>query len=380
MSVDIKLNPKIIESKLYGEEGFNSREAYLQKLKNHPRIEEITYLVKTAEKSRINRIKAGVPIISAIFPGLLKGWWGFATMDELNMFGLDPDAVVGSSIGAYIGIVQSSLTPISEVQKAHQEYDASVIFGKTYKELGFFDPKKAINLLEKNFGEDRDLQDWPVPLFPIATNRHTLSSKMFTSGLTYPRIAASMALSPLYPPQEIEGEEYIDGGYTVPAPVKYARDLAGQNGFVVSIDIYSSKLENGHALNRHVPKWKEILLNFSPNTMELSLKNPYFLLKSLLLPHKVVMSEFLHYFGAVQQSLIDAELALHPPDLHICLRDILNGATAIPLNVESFKKKDTWIEDGRQAIEKYGIDALIDFRTQLDKRVLNTLALKVDKP
>jgi predicted acylesterase/phospholipase RssA len=369
MTYELKTNPKILESRLYGAEGDRDRQAYLQRIRQHPRIDEITHLVETSERSRCRRIKANVPIVTANAPGLLRGWYGFATMDEMNMFGLDPDAVFGSSIGAYIGLVQASMTPISEIHKAHQEYDTSVIFQKSFTRWGIFSSDKSIMLLRKNFGPDRDVREWPVPIFPIATNRRTLKARVFMSGQTYKAIKASTALSPLYPPVQIDGEEYIDGGFSVPSPVKQARQLAGEKGFVVAIDTYSSKVENSHDLDGRLPIWKEIILRLTPNTLEASKKNPYLLMRSLLLPHKSLASEMMNAFMASQQNSIDSALEKTPPDLHICWSDILNGETAIPLTLDSFQRKDQWIDRGREGFERYSMDDLIDFRYKVDNRV-----------
>lgn len=360
MATQQQLNEEAVQSRLYDTETEEYRAQFIERFRGTKHYDRVKKLVSTAKEARLKRKQKLAWVLS---PGLLRGWFEFGTMDVLYMLGLDPDMVVGSSIGSYVGIVPATRTPISFVQIAHKEYSLKAIFGKSYYNLGLFDNEYSLVLLKKNFGKYALLEELPVPLYPIATHLNTREPTMFEKGDTFKAIAASMA-HPMFPPVQIDGEWYSDGGIVDPMPTESARKLGANK--IIAIDAYSETYPGKYTPPTPVPMWARMLLRILPNNQWRYVGRLYLIFKLPFIARRAA-HEFLWDFQACQNQVIKRSLELTPPDLYIDLCEAMKGRTEIPLTVASFKKSDHWIEHGRQAVCDFYLEQLMDLREELDK-------------
>lgn len=110
--------------------------------------DQVRKTVETAPEAKKARREKLFWVLS---PGFLRGWLQFGAMDVLNTLGLEPDGIVGSSIGAYVGLVPAAKKDITFVEEAQKEYDRKVFAGKNETNQGLFSTHWANELLMRKF-------------------------------------------------------------------------------------------------------------------------------------------------------------------------------------------------------------------------------------
>jgi NTE family protein len=294
-------------------------------------------------------VKTKTKLAWVLSPGFLRGWLQFGVMDRLYKMGLEPDLVVGTSIGSYVGIVPASRTSIEYVQEAHKEYDLKAVMDRGFYNHGLYSSTHSITLLKKYFSKYKTFEDLPVPFYVCTTDKHTLKSRVFSSGDLYGPIQASTALPVFFPPVLIDDREYIDGGLSNPAPL----DVAINNGatHTIFIDTYSETFNRENFKTRELNVLAKTLLRSLPNSERRGIGKLYTAVKALLVG-KNILSEIPSYILCLQNHLIEKSLQLNPPDIHINLDKVM-GDIKIPVSIDSFKNGDDIINKGRNAVDYY---------------------------
>jgi NTE family protein len=87
----------------------------------------------------------------------------------------------------------------------------------------------------------------PVPRFEelrcalavVATEVDTGRKKIFREGDLRDAVRASCSFPGIFPPMLLDGQRYYDGGISEVIPVRSAREMAGEEGIVVAVDVNS---------------------------------------------------------------------------------------------------------------------------------------------
>jgi NTE family protein len=78
-----------------------------------------------------------------------------------------------------------------------------------------------------------------VPVRVLATDVDTAEPVLFRSGNVRDAVRASCSFPGVFPPMLVDGRRLYDGGVSQVIPVRYTRELAGENGAVVAVDCNS---------------------------------------------------------------------------------------------------------------------------------------------
>jgi len=81
----------------------------------------------------------------------------------------------------------------------------------------------------------RTFEETTVPLWIVATSMHTGLEHWFHSGDVQQALLASTALPGFFPPVQIDGESFIDGGVVNNVPVSKAIELGAKHIFVLDV-------------------------------------------------------------------------------------------------------------------------------------------------
>lgn len=286
-------------------------------------------------------------------PGFLRGWLQFGVMDRLGKMGLNPDIVVGSSIGAWVGYVAGATrTPvefIEEMQRREPQDARRMFMKRNFLNRGLFDLDYSIQILGRIAPQYRNFEDLPVPFYVVATRNGDFEPVIFSKGAVLPAIKASVSVPPYFPPTEIDGVEYLDGGLTNPAPIDVA--LANGATHVIFIDSYTEKIK---------PK-KQKTVESLAKPVELALRvlpgiRPYIGAKGLIIGWPT-FRDAPKWVLAAHNQLVKRSVEANPPDVHINLSQALNGDSVVPpLSNHSFEKHSDYIEKGRRAVDVYVSD------------------------
>ena len=158
---------------------------------------------------------------------------GFAHLGVLRVLereGLRPDLVVGSSAGAIVGALWASGMTATEIERASDQLDWSVLFD--------FDPIRAVfgglglglvrgDRLEKFLRQfiSKPIENFPIPFAAVATDMENAESVALNRGDAAKAVRASCAVPALYEPVRARGRLLADGQISSPLPVPTARLL-----------------------------------------------------------------------------------------------------------------------------------------------------------
>lgn len=171
---------------------------------------------------------------SRVAVALQSSFLGFAThagfVNSLLDSGIRPDKISGSSSGALVasayasGLEQDQLRDFvlnRNLKNSFWEWlsflRVPAVFG-FYRGHGVVNGKKAINYLRKHLPVDRIENCRKAELSLAVTNLTHMQGQIISAGEIAPYVIASCAVSPIIRSQMIDGNCYIDGGFTDGAP------------------------------------------------------------------------------------------------------------------------------------------------------------------
>lgn len=161
--------------------------------------------------------------------------------------GIVPDLVVGTSIGSINGaLLAADPTPavVDTLTQAWTSTRASKIFGDGFltqagrvlrSRTHLNSPAPLRALLETNLGTDATFEDLTVRLKVVAASIERASEHVFDAGPLVPAILASAAVPGLFPPANVNGEHYIDGGIVNSIPISHAVDAGATRIYVLQV-------------------------------------------------------------------------------------------------------------------------------------------------
>lgn len=141
-----------------------------------------------------------------------------------------PDLVIGCSVGSLNGLViAADPTPdgVGRLRERWLEVDGETIFpsGRASgpwmllrRTAGLYSSTGLGELVERWAPFER-IEDAPIPYECVATNLRTGAAHWFDRGPVRPAVMASAALPAAFPPVEIAGQHFIDGGVVDNVPI-----------------------------------------------------------------------------------------------------------------------------------------------------------------
>lgn len=180
---------------------------------------------------------------------------GIAHIGVLNVLieeRIEPDYVVGCSMGAIIGAYYCLGLDLLEAEKEIKSFNKK----KAIKELfdikmksGLLGGKKAYKYLKKML-HDKSFDDLNKPFKTIATNLASGEEKIISEGDLVTAIQASMSVPGVFPPVEIDGQYYIDGGVSNPTPTDVVKNMGAD--VIIGVDLVMARdieIKNPNILN-----------------------------------------------------------------------------------------------------------------------------------
>jgi NTE family protein len=183
-------------------------------------------------------VLGGGGLLGAAEVGMLKA---------LMTAGISPDLVVGTSIGAVNGALLAADPTSAGVRRLAAIWQNAVSDGSLGRSLrsrisaiamhrarAVSHPEPLQRLLEENLPVAR-IEDLPVRFACVAASIERAAEHWFTEGPIIPAVLASAALPGVFPPVQIDGEHYIDGGIVNSIPLDRARKMGAERAFVLQV-------------------------------------------------------------------------------------------------------------------------------------------------
>ncbi|MEU5216586.1 patatin-like phospholipase family protein [Streptomyces sp. NPDC020807] len=187
------------------------------------------------------------PVAFVFGGGGVRGAHQVGMVRALLEAGITPDLIVGTSIGSALGAVLASdptlrgcdtmdrlTAALTETGAGRPTLRSAV--RHTLRRDGCLMSNEALReMIESILGRGVRFEDLVVPFQSCASSIERATARYFDSGPLVPAVLASCALSGLFPPVEIGGEHYIDGGVVETAPVGRAISWGARTVYVLRL-------------------------------------------------------------------------------------------------------------------------------------------------
>ncbi|MFB6291468.1 MAG: patatin-like phospholipase family protein [Candidatus Bipolaricaulia bacterium] len=193
--------------------------------------------------------------------GGARGYAHLGLAKEMLDAGLEPDIIVGTSMGSVIGAAVANRANLDGMVKVLNRLDINRILkisresrrelekaiGKSLvREMGFRKrfrkeqkdpPVKLARLFTffKLMTRNSSIEDLPISYAAVATDLEEGSEVLINKGKVYRATAASSAIPGFIPPVELDGRRLIDGGIVDTLPVLPAIEMGARS--VLAIDV-----------------------------------------------------------------------------------------------------------------------------------------------
>src|SRR5262245_45906490 len=231
-----------------------------------------------ADRPKVVLVLSGGGARGAAHIGVIK------VLEELHV---EPDMIVGTSMGSIIGGLYAAGWSIDEIETQIASIDWSTVFVdrlprkyRTFRRKqddSYLVPMKmrfkgwkpyippsviggqSLELLLQRFeieatGE-RDFDKFPIPYRAVAANLGTGEAYVIKSGSLSTALRASMSVPAVFPPVEIDGLPLCDGGVAANFPVRIAQQLGAD--VVIGVDI-SSPLSGSEKLGNLLTRLDQV--------------------------------------------------------------------------------------------------------------------------
>jgi NTE family protein len=162
-------------------------------------------------------------------------------------YGVRPDVVVGTSVGALNGALVAATPPSEVVDRLTRLWQAAASGRRVYGDPAHRRITRVVRtgthlysstpLREALAHELHELrfEDLLVPFQCCASSIERAAEHWFTQGRVVDAVVASAAVPGLLPPAEVDGEHFLDGGIVNSIPVGRAVELGATRIFVLQV-------------------------------------------------------------------------------------------------------------------------------------------------
>jgi NTE family protein len=186
------------------------------------------------------------PVIALVLgSGAARGWAHIGVIHELAEMGIEPDMVVGASVGSVVGGAYASgnLEPFEDWISSLSRVDIIRLLDARMTGGGFLQGNSLMGAIEQRIGNP-NIQDLRIPFACVATELDTGRVVWLREGSLLDACRASIALPGMFAPSRLrEGKLLVDGGLVNPVPVSLARAMGGE--VVIAVNL------NGDLIGRH---------------------------------------------------------------------------------------------------------------------------------
>jgi len=166
--------------------------------------------------------------------GSARGFAHIGVLLVLDKYGIKPDYIAGTSIGAAIGALYcSGMSP---------EYMRRLAITTEWQDLLDFTVPKTGMIEGNNIEEyiqaltnNNKFSELRIPLSVIATDIRHAQKVVFTEGNVARAVRASISIPGVFSPVLIDSRELVDGGLVDPIPVDVVRKMGAD--IIIAVDI-----------------------------------------------------------------------------------------------------------------------------------------------
>jgi NTE family protein len=200
-----------------------------------------------------------------------RGFAHVGVLKALEQMGLQPDLIVGASVGALVGSLWAAGMPAAAMETLALELQpislARLAMGQDERLSG-----AAVAELVRAHAPVTLLERMPVAMACVAARRRDGAAVAFTAGDAGVAVQASAAIEGQFAPVRIRGEQYLDPDWVAPLPVRIARALGAQRVLAIDASVHVDRAPAGAARYRESDLRKKSLIDTDAAGADLLLK------------------------------------------------------------------------------------------------------------
>ncbi len=285
----------------------------------------------------------------ALGSGVARGWAHLGVIRALQRHGIEPDVIVGTSIGAVVGGVHLAGKADSLEAWARSLTKVRMISYMDFRVRngGMIGGRHLVEALRQNLGELR-IEDLGIPFAAVATDLVTGHEVWLREGDLIDAMRTSFSLPGVFEPMQHNNRWLVDGALVNPVPVSVCRALGAQ--MTIAVNLNADIIGKERRAGATVPTVAGFdLLNELQQGEESSKPSRIGTLARRLFrrepTHPSMFGVMISSLGIVQDRISRSRLAGEPPDVHITPR---LGA----IGLFEFDRADEIIAEGEAAVER----------------------------
>ena len=180
----------------------------------------------------------------ALGSGGARGWTQIGVIEALTSFGIVPDIVCGTSIGALVGaaFVTGKLAALKTKVESFGRREVAAMFDLRLSSGGLIEGKRIESFLE-DLGITGSIESLKIPFGAVATELRSGREIWLQKGPIGCAVRASIGIpGVLSPAKHEDGGWLIDGGLVNSVPVSLARALGAD--IVIAVRVSSNAIES----------------------------------------------------------------------------------------------------------------------------------------
>lgn len=175
--------------------------------------------------------------------GAVRGFAHIGVIKMLDILGIKPDLVVGTSAGSVAGALYAAGYDGFRLQELAWELDKSMVADWSLFGKGLIKGQALEDYINRAVG-NKPIEQLKKPFACVATQLSTGQPILFQRGNVGMAARASSSVPGVFEPVMIGNEEYVDGGLVAPVPIKFAKQLGAD--FIIAVDVASTPLRESH--------------------------------------------------------------------------------------------------------------------------------------
>lgn len=179
--------------------------------------------------------------------GAAKGYAHIGVIKVLQEYGIKPDLIVGTSMGALVGGMYALGKDVAYMQKLVSKFNSIGNFSliSTLFKGNILNIDKVKKIFNQEF-KDIKQEETPIKFVCVATDMKSGKPMNFESGTLKENVMASISIPGIFPSVKIGDRVYCDGGLVNNLAEDVAREIM-PDAVILSVDVigeYSKQVEH----------------------------------------------------------------------------------------------------------------------------------------
>lgn len=160
----------------------------------------------------------------ALSGGGARGFAHAGALMAIEEAGLKPDIIAGVSAGSVIAVLYAAGIRPKDIPQLFADAGFSSFAKLRIAKGGIFNPNRFRDFILKRIAPATRLEELKLPVYLGVTDFDNVQPAEFHTGEIGPRMIASCSIPLIFPPVEIDGVHYVDGGMLRNHPAWIIRD------------------------------------------------------------------------------------------------------------------------------------------------------------